>query len=334
MTNSFPLLSGGTLLPMRNALLFLVVASLVAFAKPGNQAEAVKVMEGFFAGTVGVNQALNRLQYLGEERYAASEVLLALPRTTDARRREMFFDFLSQLNVREPELERAFLGALQSDQVGEVMAGSRGLAKLKSASAVNPLIQNLAHPMLGVRRETAKALGQIGKPTASKPLLAAAKVEADLDVKVLMISNAGRAGDKKQAPALEALLKDSSEATRMAAAQGLCALGVPKCAQFANQLLASADKNERFSAVMLFEGTTAKVAGPVLVPVLADPDPKLRARAARILVQGGDATRLDWLVIESAKAQGEQRLVYEDELEKLRVTDEQRQSILKKAGLQ
>jgi len=334
MPNSFALLSSGTLHFMRNALLFISLFSLVAIAKPGNQAEAVKVMEGFFAGTVGVNQALNRLQYLGEERYAASEVLLALRRTSDARRREMLFDFLSQLNVREPELERAFLGALQSDQVGELMAGAKGLGKLKSASAVKPLIQQLDHPMVGVRRETAKALGQIGKPAASAPLIAAAKVEADLDVKVLMIANAGRAGDKKQAPSLEALLKDTSEATRMAAAQGLCALGVPKCAQFANQLLASTDKNERFAAVMLFEGTTAKVSAPVLTRVLADPDPKVRARAARILVQGGEATRLDWLVIESARAQGEQRLFYEDELEKLRVTDEQRQSILKKAGLQ
>ena len=68
--------------------------------------------------------------------------------------------------------------------------------------------------------------------------------------------------------------------------------------------------------------------------MLKDTDDKVRARAARFLVQGGDGKSLDWLVIESAKAKGELRLVYEDELEKLRVTDEQRQAILKKAGLQ
>lgn len=333
MTISFRPRSGGTLYRMRTTLL-LVLLSLAAFARPGNQAEAAKLMDGFFAGNVTMNQALNRLQFLGEERYAVSEVLFTLRRTSDPRKRELFLDFLSQLNVRDGELERAFLAALQADQIGEVMAGSRGLGKLKSAAAVNPLIQNLKHPMLGVRKETARALALIGKPAASAPLLAAAKVETDLDVKVLMISGAGLAGDKKQIGALESLLKDTSEATRMAAAKGLCALGAPKCAQFANQLLASTDKNERFSAVMLFEGSPSKVSSPVLTPVLADTDPKLRARAARILVEGGAADRLDWLVVESSKAQGEQRLYYEDELERLRLTDEHRQAILKKAGLQ
>ena len=149
-----------------------------------------------------------------------------------------------------------------------------------------------------------------------------------------MISAAGKAGDKKQIPALEALLKDDSESTRLAGGQALCALGAPKCAVFAGKLIASKDKNERFQGVMLFDGASAKVSSATLTPLLSDKDDKLRARAARILTQGGDPKSLSWLVIESAKAKGEIRLVYEDELERLRVTDEQRQAILKKAGLQ
>jgi HEAT repeat protein len=230
--------------------------------------------------------------------------------------------------------ESVLIGALNSDETGEIILGARGLGRIKSGEAVKPLIGLLSHKLLGIRREAARSLGDIGRPAATAPLLKAAKVEGDLDVKILMITAAGRAGDKKQAPAFEAMLKDSSESTRLASAQALCSLGSPKCAQFASKLFSSADRNERFQAVMLFEGSSSKVSSPQLLPMLKDPDDKIRARAARILVQGGDAPRLEWLVIESAKAKGEVRLVYEDELEKLRLTDEQRQAILKKAGLQ
>jgi HEAT repeat protein len=218
--------------------------------------------------------------------------------------------------------------------MGEVMAGARGLGHIKSSEGVKPLIEMLKDPKLGPRREAARALGEIGKPAAAAPLLKAAKTETDLELRLVMINGAGRSGDKKAIPALEALLKDDSESTRLASAQALCLLGAAKCAQFAGKLLASADKNERFQGVMLFEGASAKVASPLLAPMLKDTDDKVRARAARLLVQGGDAKSLDWLVIESAKAKGEQRLVYEDELEKLHLADEQRQAILKKAGLQ
>lgn len=322
---------------MRPGLVLLLSLCLTLTAHAGgnrNEGEAVKVMEGYFHGSVGLNQAVNRIQFLGSERYAATELIHALRRSSEPRQREAYYDFLSQLNLREPELERTFQGALQSSEVGEVMAGARGVGRLKSVGSVPLLVKNLEHPMLGVRRECARALGLIGKPAGGAPLMAAAKKENDLDVKVLMLRSVGLTGDKKQATALEALLKDNSESTRMAAAQGLCALGAPKCAPFARGLLASADKNERLSAVMLFEGTSAKVSSPLLTPVLADKEAKVRARAARILIEGGEATRLDWLVLEASKANADDRLVFEDELERLRVTDEQRQGILKKAGLQ
>lgn len=313
-------------------VLILCVGSL-ALARPNNGAEAAKVLDDFLNGKMALNAAVNRIQFLGEERYVSGELVLSLRRASGKQRGQLL-EFLVALGVREPEVERVFLNALHSEELGEVMSGARGLGRIKSAEAVKPLIALLSSTLLGPRREAARALGEIGKPAAAGPLLKAAKTETDLDLKILMIVGAGRSGDKKQIPALEALLKDDSESTRLAAAQGLCAMGAPKCAQFAATLLASKDKNERFQAVMLFEGSPSKVSSPTLTPLLKDPDDRLRARAARILVQGGDSKGLEWLVIESAKAQGEHRLVYEDELEKLRVTDEQRQGFLKKAGLQ
>lgn len=313
-------------------VLILCVGSF-ALARPNNGAEASRVLDDFLSGKMALNAAINRVQFLGEERYVSGELVQALRRASGKMRGQML-EFLVALGVRDGEVERVFLGALRSDELGEVMSGARGLGRIKSVDAVRPLIDLLSSPLLGPRREAARALGEIGKPAASGPLLKAAKVETDLDLRILMIVAAGRSGDKKQVPALEALLKDDSESTRLAGAQALCAMGAPKCAQFAATMLASKDKNERFQGVMLFEGATAKVSSPTLSPVLKDPDDKLRARAARILVQGGDPKALEWLVIESAKARGENRLAYEDELERLRLTDELRQSILKKAGLQ
>ena len=307
----------------------------VAFAKPkDNSREALAVMEQFFGGQISVNAAVNRLRYLGAENFASHELVLATRRNGDSRTRERYLEMLSALEVRHQDVENTFLDALKRDSIGEVMVASAGLGRLKAANAVKPLIGLLGHKMVGVRREAARALGLIGKPEASAPLLKAAKTEPELDLKVLMLQSAGRAGDKKQAPALEALLKDESETTRMAAAQGLCAMGTPSCAKFAGKLLSSTEKNERMQGVMLFEGAPAKASSAALTPVLQDADDKLRSRAARILAQGGDASKVDWLIIESSKASGEKRLTYDDENEKLRVTDEQRQAVLKKAGLQ
>ena len=315
------------------AVVILCVASQ-AFARTNNRAEAAKVLDQFLSGVTPLNAAINRLQFLGEERYAAGELVYAYRRGATARQRGQILEFLASLGVRDPEVERVFLHALESDDLGEQMSGARGLGLMKSNDGVKPLIALLAEPRLGLRREAARALGVIGRPAAAGPLLKAAKIETDLDLRLVMITGAGRAGDKKQIPALEALLKDDSESTRLASAQALCLLGAPKCAQFAARLLTSTDKNDRLQGVMLFEGTAAKISAALLGPMLKDTDDKVRARAARIMVQGGDGKGLEWLVIESAKAKGELRLVYEDELEKLRVTDEQRQAILKKAGLQ
>lgn len=319
---------------MRWSLLILLVATM-ALARPKNTTtEALAVLEQFFSGQLGMNPTLNRIQYLGAEDYASSELVQAIRKSSDPRTRERYLELLASLGVTHRDVEETFLRSLKSNNVGEVMVAAGGLGRGRSTNAVKPLIALLPHQLVGIRRESARALGLIGRPEASAPLIKAAKAEAELEVKVLMLQSAGRAGDRKQAPVLEAMLKDESETTRMAAAQGLCAMAAPACAKFAGRLLSSADKNERMQGVMLFEGSPAKASGASLTPMLKDTDDKLRARAARILAQGGDASKLDWLIIESSKTSGEKRLVYEDELEKLRVTDEQRQAVLKKAGLQ
>lgn len=316
---------------MRWTFLLLITAAL-AFGKTDVVAATAEVLDDFAGGRANVNTAVNRVKRVGGEEYASLELVSAYKRAGEQERAHVL-EFLAGLAFRNKSVEETFLRALTHKDPAEIVAAEIGLGRIKSAEALKPLIGNLASQNFGVRREAARALGLIGKPAASAPLLKAAKTEGDFDLKLLMIQSAGRAGDKKQVGALEAMLKDGSESTRLAAAQALCIMGTPSCAKFAGTLLASKDKSERLQGVMLFDGASAKQSGKVLAPALRDEDPRVRARAARLLAEGGDEAKKAWLVVESAKAEGDVKLIFEDELEHLRLTDEQRSAMLKKAGL-
>lgn len=311
----------------------MLLLAVPALARPSHRAEAQTIIDSFLTGHMGVNQAANRLSFLGEAGFASEELCQAMRRTNDPKMLTQILEVLVALGVASEDTERAFLRALDTDDVSTKLIAVRGLGKVKSAKALTRLTEQLEAKQPVLRREAAKSLGEIGSPKAGPALMKAAKAEDDLETRLAMVVAVGKSGDKKQAGALQALLGSDSETTRLAAAQGLCLLGAKAGATYAGKLLASEQPIERLQGVLLFEGATAKVAGPVLKSALDDKDHKVRANAARVLAQGGDKTKIDWLVLESAKAVGEDRLFYEDQLEKLRLSDEARQVILKKAGL-
>jgi HEAT repeat protein len=316
----------------RLAWILVAVLAAPALAGTNHRAEAIQVLEAFLSGRMGSNAAANRLSYLGEALYASDE-LVASWRRADPKLQAQILECLVALGVATEDTERLFLRALDMDDVTQVVVGARGLARLKSPKGRAKLETALGAKQTVVRREAARALGEIGVAKSGAPLLAAAKKEEDLDARVVMVVAVGKTGDKKQVPGLEALLAGDSESTRAAAAQALCLLGAKSGVQYASKLLTSAQPLERLQGVLLFEGASAKVAGPPLKVALDDKDHKVRATAARVLVQGGDKTKVEWLVLESAKAISEDRLAYEDQIEKLRLSDEARTEILKKAGL-
>ena len=98
-------------------------------------------------------------------------------------------------------------------------------------------------------------------------------------------------------------------------------------------LLASEDKLVRRQGLALYEGVAVKQSAPALRPLLEDEDRTLAASAARVLYQGGDKTMMSWLVLASWNAQGEEKLVYEKELEALHLADDERKALLRKAGV-
>jgi HEAT repeat protein len=322
--------------PSARALVVALLLPLTGLAGPGaaskraqSRAEADVVLAQVANGSP-VPPATSRLHYLREESYAAEEIGPRLRTTHDDRTRRNLVALLASLGAKsgEPTLVK-----LTSDGDSTVrMYAAQGLARLKSrnTAAVLPLLQDKGS---GVRREAARALGVSANPKVGKALMDAAKDEQDLEVRAAMLEAAGACGDAKQKPALKAYLDSDSESTRFAAARGLCRLGAPEGFAFAQKLLGSSDKFVRRQGLVLFEGVPAKKANPVLAPLLEDADRVLAASAARLLYQGGDAAKLDWLVLASWKAKGEEKLVYEKELETLQLADDKRRGILRKAGV-
>lgn len=324
---------------MRLVVLCVGMLSLSAAARPKSveksmaaRAEAQDLVDGILRGEGNLNGLLNRVRFIGQEAAVCTELSEVVRRTGDPQQVRNVAQALGTL--AHPNGELALLWLTGNEDGATRMYAAMGLGRMKSAQAVPKLLPLLADKSLGVRKETARALGLIRNPKAGGPLLKAAKVEGEVEVRAEMLMAVGGAGDKKQAAGLEGFLGDSSEATRFAAAKGLCGLGAKKGFEFAKKQLSSSDRYERLQGLKLFEGSKAKEASVVLGPMLEDKDRAVAAMAARVLYQGGDSAKLDWLVLQSFHANGEERLQYEKELELLRLADDQRKAILKKAGIQ
>ncbi len=316
-------------------LIFLLLAPLALALPPSaqkrlrNRAEVDAQIQRLAEGA-SVPSVISRLQYVGEAEYAAAVIQEYLRKLVDERSRRNFVAVLAALEARsaEPALSRL---AMDGDSAVRMYA-AQGLGRLRSRN-VQVLLPLLEDKSSGARKEAAKALGASRNRAMSRELLAAAKQETELEVRAEMLVAAGRAGDVRQAAALKEYLSSDSESTRFAAAKGLCHLGSPEGFAFANKLLGSEDRFVRRQGLALYEGVSAKKAGPTLRPLLEDKDRALAAGAARILYQGGDKKMMDWLVLASWNAKGEEKLAYEKELETLHLADDQRRAILRKAGV-
>jgi hypothetical protein len=84
----------------------------------------------------------------------------------------------------------------------------------------------------------------------------------------------------------------------------------------------------------VLQGAPPSAQGRLFKPLLADPDPRVQAGAARALHEAGTPGMVEWLVLASARAgAGEARVAYEDALAALSLTQDAREAILAKAGI-
>lgn len=309
----------------------VVAGSATARKAVSKRAQASDLVNEVTSGGANPNTIINRLKHLGEESFAAHELGSLLLKEPDLEKRRVMAQVVAGLG--NPQGEAGLIAALNDDDGPVRMYAAQGLGRMRSRAAGPRLAMALADPTLGVRRDAARALGLLADPKHGAVLAKAVKAEDDPETRAAMLLALGQAGDKKQVPVLESFLAHSSESARFGAAAGLCMIGAPAGQKFARAQLASKDRYERMQGLMLFEGSKARTAAPMLEPLLKDPDRSLQAVAARILYQGGDASKIDWLVLTSFQALGEDRLPYEKELETLRLPDDQRRAILRKAGI-
>lgn len=295
----------------------------------GRRQETDKAVDQILSGQ-GVQGAVSRILYLGNQAYATALMARALERYPDVHTKQNIAFAFSLLGAKNGE--QPLYTLVKDEDAGVRMNALQALTKLHSADPkkIGPLLKD---KNMGVRREAARALGAAHRSQDSQLLLNAARAEDEPEVRAAMLIAVGDAGDKKQVRALEGFLKSTSESTRFAATQALCRLGAPSGFQLAHKLLASSDRWERRHGLALFEGAKAKDADKMLRPMLRDPDPAVAATAARILYQGGDEKMLDWLVVTSARSNTDARLAYETELEQLHLADDRRKQILAKAGI-
>lgn len=312
------------------SVLLLAAPALAGSAQKAaaRAAEADALTDDILKGH-NVAQAVSRLHFLGAEEQAADELAKRIRHPDVKVRREIAWA-LSQL--ASPDHESSLVTLARDDDGAVRMSAAQGLGRIRSVNS-KLLFALLADKSVGVRREAAKALGQQRNPKNGSRLAAAAQAEGEPEARVAMLVAVGQSGDKKSSKALEPFLTNSSESTRFAAAQGLCLLGASSGFEFSKKMLASKDKYERRQALALFEGASAKVASPLLKPLLEDEDKTIAATAARILHQGGEPKMLEWLVMAAWKSNGDDRLAYERQLEELKLTDEQRKKILQSQGV-
>ena len=309
--------------------LCVLTSSPRARAEPArSRAEALQWVEGAIQGA-DARVAASRIAFLGEEASAAS-MLAAYVDAPDVRQRRAVATLLESLGVRESE--PSLIRLAQDEDGATRMEAVRGLGRIHSA-AVGLLKKLLRDSTAGVRREAAVALGALGRPSLGPTLITAAQGEAELEVRAAMLLATGQSQDSRQIRPLEVFLRGSSESTRLAAVRGLCLLGAKSGFAYAAKLLQSTEPDQRRDGLLLLEGLRAKLAHPLLTPLLADRDPRLAARAARMLYAGGEVEMEDWLVLASFHARGADKLAYEDELDTLHLTDEERTRVLKKAGV-
>jgi HEAT repeat protein len=304
----------------------LMLALPLAAAARGSPEEVRAALVDIVQGK-GVSAALARLDYLGAGGKAC-DALVPHALGADARARRNVSEVFARFAQRR-HLE-ALLALAEDPDVSLRVAAAKGLghAKLDHPG----LRRLLADKASGVRREAARALGRLKSVEAGRAVLEAAEAEAEPEVREVMLVAAAAAPFPGLVARLEKSLAHSSESTRMSAARALCLLGAPPGLAVAKEKLRSQSRFDRRDGVLLLDGAPLAAARPLLGPLLQPPveDMGLSAAAARVLAQGGDGQALEWLVLEAHEASGAALPPLLDALEALKVTDADRQRILRK----
>lgn len=168
-----------------------------------------------------------------------------------------------------------------------------------SPETVISLLSTLVHsPDVDIRRTSVMALGKIGHPLATAPLLSGLQ-DPDAQVRQYSAWGLGELGeqvsDRAGGPLVQ-LLQDPSDRVKQAAALALGEIGIDKKNKVLlmqlTDLLHAGDVRERRVVVQALRNLEVQSALPALIGSLADQDPLVRQGAVSAIGELADPTTL------------------------------------------
>ncbi len=155
--------------------------------------------------------------------------------------------------------------------------------RLQDSASLAALAPLLADRALAVRREAAFALGQIGNRSA-RVALEGLLADRDPELVALAVEALGKLGDPAATAKLVPFLRRGTPAQRMRACEALWRLADTTAADALVAALGDRDPQVRWRVAYALEKLPlpARVV-PAVAPLLRDPDPLVRAHAARTL---------------------------------------------------
>lgn len=178
------------------------------------------------------------------------------------------------------------------------------LSRLQDTLSIETIVPFLQNPSPAVRRMAFFALGQIGSAAAEPPVLAALESEKDVAARVQAIHAIGRIGTGKSFVILGRQLKsaDSDVLSCVGIASAVMALRKvtdPAHTKKISGFLDHPNPDVRWSAVYgmmrILQDTRNSEYYDALVPLLKDPDARIRMDAARAMAFVIDVKKPDWL---------------------------------------
>lgn len=155
---------------------------------------------------------------------AAVEPLIAALQDTEAKVREQAARALGWIS--DPRAAAPLSRCLNDTETRCRAAAVEALGMLRTPAALKPLARAMADPGRDVRMRAARALGEMGDPVAADLLLAVVYDEEEhLEVRAASARALGALHQPKTLPALQELLEVPQATLRVAALDGLAALG-------------------------------------------------------------------------------------------------------------
>lgn len=235
----------------------------------GDEAEKLNIARLLIGGDANELKVLKRMLLCGGRKLSEGMIAL-LAESGDSSAVELLLDVL-----RTTDHELCVMAAEALRKLGK--------------DAVKALIGALSDASAAVRRNAAKALGELKAPEAFDPLLKLLN-DNDPSVRSAAILGVGRTGDKKAIPFIVKMLKDERHIVRATAARILTEIGDETVVPHLLPLLKDSEYSVRRRAVKALKRVSGKNINPLL-KALREGDTEVRVAVVGILGSiGGEKT--------------------------------------------